>query len=222
MQTAVNSLAEFAASVPSRTLFRTPAAVGDMRAMAHNEWTLCLWVLWLRGQVSRKTKRKLKAGSIRSRVSLLVGLLSHRYGFRLVQDPIRLKALIKKLTAADPMAAVRRKRRGIRRRHLRRVWQRAPAVRRTSVVARAEWAAATVAWHVLARGGEMALVQRSDLRFKRDGLKCVEPSADPSNDEAGAGLLDGCPADPNCRICAPNPLREGSPILIPARDTRHS
>ena len=87
--------------------------------MAHNEWTLCLWVLWLRGQVSRKTKRKLKAGSIRSRVSLLVGLLSHRYGFRLVQDPIRLKALIKKLTAADPMAAVRRKRRGIRRRHLR-------------------------------------------------------------------------------------------------------
>ena len=169
MQTAVNSLAEFAASVPSRTLFRTPAAVGDMRAMAHNEWTLCLWVLWLRGQVSRKTKRKLKAGSIRSRVSLLVGLLSHRYGFRLVQDPIRLKALIKKLTAADPMAAVRRKRRGIRRRHLRRVWQRAPAVRRTSVVARAEWAAATVAWHVLARGGEMALVQRSDLRFMRDG-----------------------------------------------------
>ena len=61
-------------------------------------------------------------------------------------------------------------------------------------------------------------VRRAQMSF----LKCVEPSADPSNDEAGAGLLDGCPADPNCRICAPNPLREGSPILIPARDTRHT
>ena len=165
----MNSLAEFATQVRSRTLFRTPVTMGDMRAMAHNEWTLCLWVLWLRGKVSRKTKRRLKAGSIRSRVSLLVGLLSHRYGFRLVQDPIRLKSLIKKLTAEDPMAAVRRKRRGMRRRHLRRVWRRAPAVRQTGVAARALWAASTVAWHVLARGGEMASVRRSDLRFKRDG-----------------------------------------------------
>ena len=51
-------------------------------------------------------------------------------------------------------------------------------------------------------------------------LKCVEPYADPSIDEAGAGLLDGCLTDLNCR-CAPNPLREESPIVIIARDTRH-
>ena len=58
-------------------------------------------------------------------------------------------------------------------------------------------------------------------------MKCVEPSGEcrpiysctDCNDEAGAGLLDGCPADLYCR-CAPDPLREESPIDIPDRDTR--
>jgi hypothetical protein len=102
-------------------------------------------------------------------VALLKGLLSHRYGFQLTSDPVRLRSLVRKLVAEDPLAGMRRKRRGIRRRHLRKAWERSAAMRATGIAKLARWAAGVTAWHVLARGGELASVARSDLSFERDG-----------------------------------------------------
>jgi hypothetical protein len=165
--TALRSFARFAASVPNRELFKSPHVRGDLRAEAHNEWTMLLFA-WAESQcVSKKTKRKLKIGSIEQKVSLVKGLLSHRYGFQLVGEAPRLKTLFAQLRSAEQAPGVRRKRRGIRRRHLKRAWKRNPHLRASSPEALNTWAAATTAWHVLARGGELSLIESTDLTFHK-------------------------------------------------------
>ena len=163
--TALRSLARFAATVPNRELFKSPHVRGDVRAEAHNEWTLVLFAWSESKRVSQKTGRRLKAGSIEQKVSLIKGFLSHRYGFQLAGEAPRLKSMVSRLRDADPASSVRRKRRGVRRRHLKRAWKRHAHLRARSAEALNAWAAATTAWHVLARGGELTLVETSDLTF---------------------------------------------------------
>lgn len=142
---------------------------GDLEAEAWNEWTLLLWA-WHEAQLtSERTGTKLKASSIQQRISLVKGLLSHRYGFQLAGEAPRLKSLLSRMRERDPREGTRRKRRGLRRRHLRKLWHAQSSVRARSFAALNQWAATTTAWHVLARGGELASVRRSDLQFGADG-----------------------------------------------------
>ena len=164
--TAIRSLAAFARCVPHRVLFKMPRWHGDLTAESHNEWTLLLWVWWLITRPSAKTGKPLQASTIEQRVSLAKGLLSFRYGFQLAGEAPRLRQFLKRQREKRG-AHVRRKRRGIRRRHLMRLWDRHPAVRASTKQARSEWAAEVCAWHMLARGGEIATVTRGDLEFGR-------------------------------------------------------
>lgn len=165
--TAWRSFAKFARRVPNRQLFKQPRATGDLAAEAWNEWTLVLWA-WDEGRgKSAKTGRPLLARSIEQRVSLLKGLLSHRYGFAIAGAAPRLKSLLSRMKDKDPLGRSRKKRRGLRRRHLIKGWEggwRAKCA--ASSAARHEWAALTTSWHVLARGGELAGILRSDVQFK--------------------------------------------------------
>ena len=165
LSTAVRKFFRFAASVPTRELFRRPTVAGDLEAQAHNEWTLCLWAVFEASKPSAKTGRDLKASTIEQRISLLKGLLSHRYGFKIVADSPRLASLLRLMKAADPREGVRRKRRGIRHRHLLQAWRAIKAVRAKSFAQLNKWAALTTSRHVLARGGELASVTRKDLTF---------------------------------------------------------
>ena len=162
---ALRSLARFARRVPSRTLFVLPEIRGDLAVEAHNEWTLLLWAQGEARVKSTKTGRFLKAKSIETRISLAKGFLSHRYGFAIAGEAPRLKSFLARLRARDPLGATRKKRRGIRQRHFKRLWQRNEQLRGAGVRERTEWAAATAAWHVLARGGELADVEVGDLQF---------------------------------------------------------
>ena len=165
--TAVRSFAKFARRVPNRVLFRMPLVRGDLQAEAQNEWTLILWAHDLSQVVSVKTGRLLKAKSIESRISLMKGLLSHRYGFALAGEAPRLKSYLSRLRSKDPLGNTRKKLRGLRRRHLRTLWKKHAQVRAQTRQARTEWATVTAAWHVLARGGELGSIARGDLQFRR-------------------------------------------------------
>ena len=173
----MRSFAQFAAQVPNRELFQVPQFVGDMEAEAYNEWTLCLWAVWLGRIISHKTKRKLKVGTIEQRISLFKGLLQHRYGFALTGGAPRLKRLLDTRRQGSTDESTRRKRRGLRRRHLRRIWRKNAHVRKDGEAEQSEWAALTTAWHVLARGGELGGVTEGDLEFgtERNGRRyaCV-------------------------------------------------
>lgn len=165
MGTAVRSFAAFARRIPSRELFVRPIVAGDLSAQAHNEWTLCLWAVLLASETSEKTGEKLKASTIEQRISLFKGLVSHRYGFQIAGHAPRLSALVKSIKLSDPRMGTRRKRRAVRHRHLRKAWRKVKWVRGSSFQQLNKWAALTTCRHVLARGGELATVQRKDLTF---------------------------------------------------------
>jgi hypothetical protein len=156
--------------------------MGDLSSLAHNEWTLCLWAVDLIMQVSKKTKRALKSTSIEQRISLFKGLLSHRYGFAIAGAAPRLSNLIKDMKVQDPLGGARKKRRGLRHRHLAKVWKKHVSVRQRTATRLSEWAALATARHTLARGGELAHVMRGDLTFhvmpksgRRYAVLCIRP-----------------------------------------------
>lgn len=106
---------------------------------------------------SRQLHRPIAPRSIASYVSLLKGYLSVSYDFELPnRSPARLAHLLNSLASQDPLVGVRKKRRALRRRHLRNVWRTLPEVRRDEPIAANEHAPLVTAWHVLARGGELA------------------------------------------------------------------
>ena len=139
---------------------------GDLRAQAHNEWTLCLWALFEEQRVSEKTKKRIKASTIEQRISLFKGLVSHRYGFQIAGDTPRLKSLIRDMRAKDPLEGHRKKRRGLRHRHLQKLWRTRIIVRERSFLRLNRWAALVTCRHILARGGELGTVMRDDLTFR--------------------------------------------------------
>ena len=165
--TAIRSFGRFARVVPRYTLFRRPRFRGDLEAEAHNEWTLMLWQRYLASERSAKTGKFLKSSTIEQRISLAKGFLSFRYGFSLVGEAPRLKHMLKLAREKDPFRGLRKKRRGMRRRHFQQIWKEQAKVRSNSEIALSEWAAATSAWHALMRGGEVAQLTMADLQFRR-------------------------------------------------------
>ena len=153
---ALSLLARFADSCPERDLFVRPLFRGDIEASAHNEWTLILIVWFAVTEPSPTTGKPLAVDSIRSYVSLLKGYLSHSYAFDVVDRTTRLSSLLKDLSVEQPLGGVRKKRRGFRRRHLRRLWERSAAARALTVDAVNDYALVATAWHTFARGGELA------------------------------------------------------------------
>ena len=153
---ALSLLARFADSCPERDLFVRPLFRGDIEASAHNEWTLILIVWFAVTEPSPTTGKPLAVDSIRSYVSLLKGYLSHSYAFDVVDRTTRLSSLLKDLSVEQPLGGVRKKRRGFRRRHLRRLWERSEAARALTVDAVNDYALVATAWHTFARGGELA------------------------------------------------------------------
>lgn len=149
------ALARFADSCPDRELFVRPMFHGDLAASAHNEWTIMLYAWFLVTEPSPTTGKPVKAKTARSYASLMKGYLEFTYSFTLVHEGKRLKRLLDSLARDEPLGGVRRKRRAFRRRHLRR-WWRLDSTRATDVNTVNRVAAIGVAWHTLARGGELA------------------------------------------------------------------
>lgn len=178
LATALKHFARFAASCPQRQLFKEPRWRGDHETSAWNEWTLVLFAVFMATKPSERTGEKLKVKTVESYIALLKGHLNFKYEFELVDRSPRLKGLLKDLRSEEPEILQRRKRRGLRRRHLVRMWERLPLVRETSADAVNNHALLVVAWHVLARGGELAPAAkvwsadthptRADVTFKKN------------------------------------------------------
>ena len=103
----------------------------------------------------------MQARTVESYVSLLKGYLSFQYDFDVVDRAPRLKRLLTEMKHNDPLGLTRRKRRGLRRRHLRQMWRSVGGVRANSREAVNAHALLATAWQVLARGGELAPQVRS-------------------------------------------------------------
>lgn len=174
LASAIKAFARFSAACPHRELFKTPRSLGDRQASAWNEWTFVLFATYLSTTPSLKTKRPVSVNTIETYISLLKGYLSHSYAFELMERAPRLKRYLATLKEADPLAGIRRKRRALRRHHLKEMWKKIPKVRSNSSKAVNEFAMLTTAWHVLARGGEVAPSSfdprfsptRADLQFR--------------------------------------------------------
>lgn len=69
--------------------------------------------------------------TVESYISLLKGYLSFQYDFDVVDRASRLKRLLTEMKRTDPWGLVRRKRRGLRRRHLRQIWKKVSGVQAT-------------------------------------------------------------------------------------------
>jgi len=171
LQSALRAFARFSKSTPSRALFYThehaPGSMNEHGMRAWNEWTLVLFAIYLATVNSQKTGKPVCSDTVSTYVSMVKGFLSFKYAFTLVKESPRLARLLKAMRSKDPMHGIRRKRRGLRRRHLRRAWKRKAELRSTQQDAVNKWAAITVAWHCLARGGELTtqLPTRADLTF---------------------------------------------------------
>lgn len=163
---ALRVFARFAAACPERWLFKVSANRADRATSAWNEWTLILFAGYLGEVSSKKTGKPIAVKSIESYISLLKGYLSHTYDFEVPSGTPRLARLVKLMRESQPEAGVRRKRRGLRRRHLRAIWERVPGARARTAQAVNEHALLSTAWHTLARGGEVAPAsKRWDARF---------------------------------------------------------
>lgn len=151
---ALRAFARFAAACPEReTLFVTPDKRGDLQASAHNEWTLILFAWYLSTTPSQKTGKPISPKSIASYVSLLKGYFNFSYGFAIVDSTQRLKRLLKELLDESPIVN-RKKRRGLRRRHLIKLYE--AGAGQCSKYAVNAFALISTAWHTLARGAELA------------------------------------------------------------------
>ena len=151
---ALAAMARFADGCPERELFRRPAAFGDLDVAAHNEWTLILYVQFLLSQPSPTTGKPVAVDTARTYVSLLKGYLDFSYDFDVATRTTRLKRLLQAV-AEDATCVVRKKRRAFRRRHLKRLGK-LPIAKKRDVNSINNMAAVGTAWHVLARGGEIA------------------------------------------------------------------
>lgn len=156
LSAALRAFAAFAEKCPERVLFKSPEGSSKSEAGAWNEWTFVLFAVYMSSSPSRKTGRLVRARTVESYISLLKSYLSFQYEFDVLDRAPRLKRLMAEMKDKDPLGLARRKRRGLRRRHLRWMWKRVPGVRATSQAAVNAHALLVTAWQVLARGGELA------------------------------------------------------------------
>ena len=168
LRTATNWLRIFMRKFPKRRPFlKTPRYRGDLKVELYNEWSMILFVTWMATVTSRRTGIKLNVDTISQYQSMLKSALSTQYGFDVLGDPKRLPRVLKKLQREQPYTE-RKKRRGLRRRHLRKAWKAASkmlqpdlAMSDTARRDRAnKWAAITTAWQALARGCEVSAKSR--------------------------------------------------------------
>ena len=171
VQSVIRAFARFAECYPTLELFRAvEEGRGRTAASAHNEWVLILFIHYLASATSKKTKKPLSAKSIRSYVSLLKSTLSFQFGFPILDNELRLKHVIRDLLQRDPLAGMRKKRRGWRRAHFERLVRRGDLVRGDGqrLDALNKFACVSAAWHTLARGGEVTNGAQSGWSAARD------------------------------------------------------
>lgn len=156
LSSALKAFASFAAECPERVLFKSPEGVSSGEAAAWNEWTFVLFAMYMSSSPSAHTKRVVKARTVESYISLLKGYLSFSYDFDILGRAPRLRRLLQEMRLQDPLRLSRRKRRGLRQRHPRRMWKLSPYVRESSQAAVNAHALLVTARQVLARGGELA------------------------------------------------------------------
>ena len=104
-------------------MFMRSKFAGDKAAANHNEWTFILFVEWLLVDISKKMGKPVQSSTIESYVSLLKGYLLFSYDFETPAQSPRLSRLIALVRSEDPLAGIRSKRHGFRRRHLRALWK---------------------------------------------------------------------------------------------------
>lgn len=163
-----------------RDLFRVPRSAGDLKVLLHNEWSLVIFAEFLATRRNPRTRKLIAVDTIAEYVSMVKTELSVQYGFAIAGDPQRLPQLVKAMRRERPRLQ-RRRRRGIRGRHLRKAWTADARLRRETADSANAWAAMTSAWQALARGGEVATPReqlklwckssrptRADLTFHRD------------------------------------------------------
>lgn len=174
LASALRAFERFAAACPRRELFLEPRVTGDRAAMTHNEWTLILFATFLSSTTSTRTRKVVAVGTIRSYISLIKGYLGHVYAFEVADQPSRLRRFLESLQSDDSRGGRRKRRRAFRRSHLVRIWKLIPSARSHTAKAVNEMAILSTAWHILARGGEVApaafdphsCLTRADLEFK--------------------------------------------------------
>ena len=162
-----------------------PKEAGGQAALLHNEWSLVLFVEWLARWRSPRTRELLAVDTVSEYVSMAKQELSVLFGFAITGVPTRLPAVIKGLRRERPKKD-RRKRRGIRRAHLRAAWRKSRAMRSDSPDAVNRWAAAVTAWQGLCRGGEIAAGTGGRLG-KQEDLRRLPSRADLSFGVARSG-----------------------------------
>lgn len=161
LNSALKAFARFSAACPERTLFKSQTRDRDPAVAAWNEWTFILFAQFMATVPSKKTNALVCPKTVESYVSLLKGYLSYSYDFEILERSPRLKRLLDDMREGDPLKGMRRKRRGLRRRHLRRMWARFADVRADTRRAVTDHALLASAWHTLARGGELVQQQRA-------------------------------------------------------------
>ena len=167
----MNALARFAQAYPTLRLFDSTLGRNKERQQARNEWIFILFVQFLLERKSEATGKALRVNTIVSYVSLVKGFLGHKFGFDIIDDGPRLRRVIRELRESDPTAGMRKKRRGWRRHHFSRLERTVgPAVfgSASDPDALNEYAAASAAWQVLARGGEITTGSAGGWNAARD------------------------------------------------------
>ena len=131
----------------------------------HNETTLMLFILWLSKQKCIRGKGDLSFASAETYARLLKNDVQHRMGCPILHKPERAKKLANVIKSN--VIQSKRKRLGLRKNHLMKIWQHHQAVRDNTRDACTKWAVVVVAWSILARGGEMCNILIQDVTFHR-------------------------------------------------------
>lgn len=156
-----------------RELFRQPRFAGDIEVSNYNEFSLLTFAEWLTVHKSKKTGKPIATSTVESYLSLIKTELGVVFGVAPVIDGgKRLARALRHIASRSP-AHDRKKRRGLRRRHLRKAYRKMRYDLDLSAKAVNEWAALTVAWEALARGGEVSWTNgvgptRADVTFEHD------------------------------------------------------
>jgi hypothetical protein len=206
---AMRLFAEFALLSP-RELFRKPMGADALAAAQHNEWSMCLFAVYLSGVTSTKTTKALARSTIETYVETAASTLSLAFGFRVLQQRVIFKPLLARtLAAMDSETGARRKRQGLRRRHLREAASGLGAMRDADDINR--WAAACLANTILLRAGELQHLRHRDATFtSHSGRRCLLIQVKPLKKCGGVAtkaarvptLIPEIPGDQACAYAA--------------------
>ena len=124
-----------------------------------------LFILWLSKQNCIRGKGTLSFASAETYARLLKNDVQHQMGCAILHKPERAKKLANMIKSNVIQA--KRKRLGLRKNHLIKLWQQNHAVRESTREACTNWALVVVAWSLLARGGEMCNILTQDVTFHK-------------------------------------------------------